>query len=206
MKNISDTVRTEFYRSNFIAVDLLEFHLSTPTYLATGAMNISWDSPSAPTAGVNTYLAQGNFIGFTGFTEDFDVRLGKFSISLSGVGNNYVQAFVGTNLETDKSNKINYEGARVIIYKAFLNVNTLAIVGDPLMIFDGYIFNVGITETRNSCLISVECSTLFADFDRTSGRKTNNGSNWLFQGSTYDTSMEQSGYVGNTEYKWGRAA
>ena len=204
MKDISNTVRTEFYRSNFIAVDLLEFHFSTPVYLATGGIDISFDSPTAPSAGVNNYTAQGSFMGFTGFTEDFDVRLGKFAISLSGVGNNYVIALIGTNLDTDRSTKVNYEGARVVIYKAFLNVNTLAIVGDPLMIFDGSVFNVGITESANSCTINIECSTLFSDFDRTAGRKTNNGSNWLFQGSTYDTSMEQSGYVGNTEFKWGR--
>ena len=202
MKTISNTVRNEFYRQNFIAVDLVEIHLATPLYLASGGINISYDSPTAPTAGTNTYTAQGDFMGFTGLTEDFDVRVGKFSILLSGVGNSYVVKFAPVIDSPYIRN--DYEGARVVLYKAFLDVQTLQIVGDPLRIFDGIIFNVGITETSNSCDISIECSSLFADFDRTAGRKTNNGSNWLYQGSTYDVSMEQSGYVGNTEFKWGR--
>lgn len=203
MKTISNTVRDEFYRSNFIAVDLVEIQTpGVPLYLCSGGINISYDSPTAPNAGTNTYTAQGEFMGFTGLTEDFDVRVGKFGITLSGVGNNYIEAIVNTSNNPDF--KIPYEGARVVVYKAFLNVTNLAIVGDPLMLFDGVIFNVGVEETSNSCILSVECSSLFSDFDRTAGRRTNNGSNWLFQGSTYDTCMEQSGVVGNTEYKWGK--
>lgn len=204
MKTISNTVRDEFYRNNFIAVDLVELHVPSPLYLASGGINISWDSPTAPTAGVLTYQAQGDFMGFTGLTEDFDVRVGKFSVILAGVGNNYIVRF--TNSFDDPRFKIPYEGARVCVYKAFLSVTTLQIVGDPLLIFDGMIYNVGIEESSNTCTISVECSSLFADFDRTGGRKTNNGSNWLFQGANYDTSMEQSGTVGNSEYKWGKVS
>lgn len=202
MKTISNTVREEFYRQNFIAVDLVELHLSPPLYLASGGIDISHDSATAPTAGTNTYNAQGNFITFSGMSEDFDVRVGKFNITLSGVGNNYVTKFVDTS--STPTNKTDYEGARVVVYKAFLNYNTLAIQGTPLMIFDGVIFNVSVSETASSCVINLECASLFSDFERTSGRKTNNNSNWLFQGSTYDTSMEQSGYVGQSEYKWGR--
>lgn len=202
MKSISNTVRNEYYRANFIAVDLIELQLSTPLYLASGGINISYDSTTAPNAGTNTYQAQGDFLGFTGLTEDFDVRVGKFSISLSGVGNSYISKFIDTS--TSEDTKTNYEGSRVVVYKAFLSYVDLSIVGTPILLFDGQIFNVGIQETNGSCTISVECSSLFADFDRTTGRKSNNGSNWLYQGSTYDTSMEASGYVANSEYKWGR--
>lgn len=203
MKTISNALRTEFYRSNFVAVDLIELHLPTPLYLCNGGMNIAFDSATAPTAGVNTYLAQGEFMGFTGLTEDFDIRVGKFGITLSGVGTTYINSFV--NLTSNPQNKIAYEGARVVVYKAFLSTTTGAMVDTPLMLFDGQIYNVGIEETATTCTISVECSSLYADFERTASRRTNNGSNWLFQGSTYDTAMAQSGIVGQTEFKWGRA-
>lgn len=202
MKNIDTIVKNEFYRSNFVAVDLLEFHLpGTPLYLSNGAINIVWDSPTAPTAGANTYTAQGDFLGFTGLTEDFDIRVGRFAVALNGVGNNYVADLIGPDI----TGKVNYEGARVLVYKAFLSIQTLQIIGTPLLMFDGVVYNVNISESSRSCNITIECATLFSDFDRTAGRKTNNGSNWLFQGSNYDTCMEQSGYVGNTEYKWGKA-
>jgi hypothetical protein len=73
------------------------------------------------------------------------------------------------------------------------------------MMFDGIIYNIQISESNNSCQITVDCSSLFADFERSAGRKSNNGSNHLFQGSTFDTCMEKAGYVGATEINWGKA-
>lgn len=194
MKSYSSALRTEFYRQNFIAVDLVEIHLSTPLYLAGGGINIPFNSSTAPTAGTNTYTAQGDFLGFSGMSEDFDVRVGKFTIYLSAVGNSYVNKFVDQD----------FEGKRVVVYKAFLNYNDLSIVDTPIMMFDGIIYNASITEKTNSCQINIDCSSLFADFERTAGRRTNNNSNWFYQGVQYDTSMAKSGWVGQSEFKWGR--
>ena len=194
MKTYNNDVRTEFYRQNFFAVDLVELHLTSPLYLASGGINIAYDSTTAPTTGTNTYTAQGDFMGFSGLSEDFDVRVGKFTIYLSAVGNSYVSRFVDQD----------FEGKRVCVYKAFLNYNDLSIVGTPILMFDGLIYNASISETRNSCQINVDCSSLFADFERTNGRRTNNSSNWFFQGVQYDTSMAKSGWVGQSEFKWGK--
>jgi hypothetical protein len=199
--------RDEYYRDNYIAIDLIEMHLknsagaSDPLYLCGGGFNINYNSPTAPGAGTNTYEAQGEFIGFSTISEDFEIKVGKFSVYLSGVGNNYVNRFTSYSPE----------GNRVVIYRAFMErtlsggVEALGIVPDPLILFDGIIYNISITETGSSCQVSVECSTLFSDFDRTSGRKSNNGSNWNFQdGNTYDKSMEQAGFVGQSNFLWGR--
>lgn len=198
MKVVHDDTRNEFYRENFIAVDLLEIHLTNggvqPLYLCSGGFNVVWDSPTAPDAGDNEYQAQGQFMGFSGIDESFDVKVGKFTIYLSGVGNSFVEYFVDAD----------FEGCRVVLHKAFLNYADMSIAGNPILMFDGIIYNVGITESQKSCQVNVECSSLFADFERTAGRKTNNISNWLFQGVQYDTGLEQAGKVGMTEYKWGR--
>lgn len=206
MKTYDNSLRDQFYRDNYVAVDILELHLtnssnvSDPLYLCSGGFNVTVDTATAPTAGANTYTAQGDFMGFSPMTEDFDVRVGKFSIYLSGVGNDYVTKFTQGE----------YEGKRVVIYKVFLefavvnNIQTLQIVSSPIMMFDGIIYNIQITESASSCQITVDCSSLFADFERVAGRKTNNGSNHLFQGSTFDTCMEKAGYVGATEINWGK--
>jgi hypothetical protein len=207
MKTYDSTLRDQFYRDNYIAVDILELHLtngsnvSDPLYLCSGGFNITVDTTTAPTAGANTYTAQGDFMGFSPMTEDFDVRVGKFSVYLSGVGNEYVTKFTQGE----------YEGKRVIIYKVFLefavvnNIEILQIVSSPIMMFDGIIYNIQISESSYSCQINVDCSSLFADFERSAGRKSNNGSNHLFQGNTFDTCMEKAGYVGATEINWGKA-
>lgn len=188
-------LRSEYYRDHCFAVDLVYIGLansnnvidsSSVLRLCTGGIDVVWNT--------DTYTAQGDFLGFSGMSEDFDVKVGKFTIYISGLGTGYISKFTATEVE----------GKRVTVYKAFLNLNTLEIVSTPILMFDGTIYNVAITEASRSCQINIDCSSLFADFERTAGRKTNNWSNWLYQGQQYDTAFEKSGYVGNSEFKWGR--
>ena len=200
-ENTAPNVRDQYYRNNFIVVDLVELYIpningaANTQYLTNGGFPISYNG--------NTYTALGEFIGFSSVSEDFDVKVGKFSIYLSGLGNYYVNQFVYQDPTTGR--RIDIEGRRVVIRKAFLDKNNgLAIFDAPIVVFDGTIYNVAISETSASCQITIDCSTLFADFERTAGRKTNNASNWQFQGSTFDQAFKQAGIVGNTEYKWGK--
>jgi hypothetical protein len=197
--------KSEYYRDHTIMVDCVELHLKNatganqPLYLCSGGADLTFDTATAPTPGANTYLSQGNFIGFTSLAEDFDVKVGKFSIYLSGINNTFINSLVNTEVE----------GKRVVIYKAFLGFgptgqDPLSLVADPILMFDGIIYNFAVTESSKSCQITIDCSSLFADFERTNGRKTNNWSNWLFQGANADTCFEKSGLVGKTEFKWGR--
>lgn len=207
MKSFYTTAnRDEYYRDHTISVDCVELQLKSNTganqclYLCSGGFDVSFDSTTAPDAGVNTYTAQGNFIGFSGMSEDMDVKVGKFTITLSGIGNGYVNALI---------NNYEVEGKRVVIYKCFLSfgptgTDPLSLVAAPIMMYDGTIYNFSVNETSNTCQISVDCSSLFADFERTNGRKTNNWSNWLFQGEQYDKAMDKAGWVGETEFKWGK--
>ena len=198
--------KSEYYRDHTIMVDCVELHLkdtsgaNQPLYLCSGGADLTFDTATAPTPGANTYLSQGNFIGFTSLAEDFDVKVGKFSIFLSGINNTFINSLINTEVE----------GKRVVIYKAFLGfgptgTDPLSLVSQPILMFDGIIYNFAVSESSKSCQITIDCSSLFADFERTNGRRTNNWSNWLFQGSNADTCFEKSGYVGQTEFKWGRA-
>jgi hypothetical protein len=206
MKDFANTLnRSEYYRDKTISVDCVELHLKTalganlPIYLCSGGFDLEFDSLTAPTPGSNTYTAQGDFIGFSPLTEDFDVKVGKFTIYLSGISNGYVQYLIDNEIE----------GKRVVLYKAFLGfgafgTSPLSLVAAPILMFDGLIYNFAVNESSNSCQITIDCSSLFADFERANGRKTNNWSNWLFQGKKLDLCFEKSGFVGQTEYKWGR--
>ena len=155
-------LRDEYYRDHTIAVDLIEIHLKdssnndAPLYLASGGINIDFDSDTAPNAGSNTYTAQGEFLGHSAINEDFDVKVGKFSINLSGLPSGYIDKFVGKEPE----------GKRVVVYKCFLDLNTLQIIGTDsaggvaaINMFDGEVYNVSIQETANSCAISIDASS-----------------------------------------------
>lgn len=193
MKTVSEGLLNEFYRENQFVVDIIEFDLiSGAVYLNNGPYDLSIDTPST-SGGAHTYTAQGEFLGFSTIQEDFDVKVGKLSIYLSGLT-------TLTNQFTDPR----VSGRRVVIYRCFLNLTTGALVETPVMLFDGQIQNVSIVEGRKTCSMTIDCSSLFADFERSAGRKTNNDSNWFYQGFKYDTTMEKSGIIQNMELKWGR--
>lgn len=202
MKSLSVQVTNQIYNDRFIAVDIVEIHLknqqgqNAPLYLTNANFDILWLSPTAPTGAGQAvrYTAQGEFLGFTTVSEEIDIKVGRFNIFLSAISNDYLTKFTATEIESK----------RVVIYKVFLDYNTLAVLPNPVMMFDGVIMNAAITESAVTCSISVDCATLFSDFERTNGRMTNNNSNWLFQGNTLDRAFEKSGWTGNTEIAWGR--
>jgi hypothetical protein len=206
MKDFSQTLnRDEYYRDHTIAIDCVELHLKTPSgasipqYLCSGGSDLSFDTATAPTAGTNVYSAQGDFIGFSSLSEDFQVSVGKFSIFLSGINTTYASYLMNNEIE----------GKRVCIYKAFLNfgaggTSNLQLAAAPILMFDGIIYNFAIVESEKSCQITIDCSSLFADFERTAGRKSNNWSNWFYQGVKGDMCFDKAGWVGQTEFKWGR--
>jgi hypothetical protein len=133
-------------------------------------------------------------MSMSSITEQFDVVLGKVNIGLSGLPTDYIDKFVLSEPE----------GKPVHIYKCFLQLQTLSVVSTPIHMFAGEIYTVSISESSSSCNINLQVSSKFADFERRAGRSTNNWSNWSYQGSTYDRAMAQTGYVGNTEFLWGR--
>lgn len=202
MKTFPTEIRNEFYRENFFAVDIVFLGLPDNTgtvtndsclRLCNGGIDIVVnDIHGTPF----TYTAQGDFIGFSTITEEFDVKVGKFQIHLSGLASGMVNKFI------DKD----FEGKQVQIAKCFLDYTSLDIINKPYIIFEGIIYNVSISENAVTCNITIECSTLWADFDRKNGRMTNNQSNWFYQkGLNIDKCFTKAGTVGQIEYKWGRA-
>ncbi len=196
-------VRDSFYRENYFCVDVVYIGLPDETgtitdssvlRLCNGGINVT--VPDAYDVN-RTYTAQGDFIGFSTVSEEFDVKVGKFSIYLSGLSSGMVNRFIDRD----------FEGAKVQIGKAFLDYQTLQPIEDKVyIVFDGLVYNVSITENAVTCDITIDCSTLWADFDRKNGRMTNNNSNWLFQyGNTSDTCFSKTATVGAQEFKWGRA-
>jgi hypothetical protein len=200
MKSYHNDLRNEYYRDAFIAVDLLEIHLYTdagtaiPRYFTTAGMNIL--ATSSLTGSTVSFDAQGDFLGFTSMTENLETSVGKFSIQLSGLDVDVIR---------DVANN-NSEGRKVVVKKAFLDSSTLQLVQTPIIIYEGYIFNFAVTETTTTVNLNISCASLFSDFERTSGRKTNNWSNWLLQGVNYDKAFDKAGYVGQSEFLWGRLA
>lgn len=186
-------IRDEYFRDHNFAVDLIRLFLVDSAgnpdtlNLSSGMLDLTYNG--------SNFSAQGEFLAYTAIQEDFDIKLGRVTITLSGLPTDYVDRFIDQE----------QIGKEVRIAKVFLDLDTLAIVeNEPILMFIGEIYNFAILENAETCSIQIEVASLFADFERTSGRKTNNWSNWYFQKTQYDTCMEKAGYVGNTEFLWGR--
>ena len=192
-------VLDEIYRENFFSVDVVYIALLDNTgvitddstlRLATGGIDIPIQFTDNT---YKTFTAQGDFMGFNPIEDTLDAKLGKFSIQLSGLTSGMVQRFLNKD----------FEGQRVQVAKIFLNYQTLQNFAQ-YVIFDGIIYNATITEDEKTCTITIDVATLWADFDRKSGRMTDNNSNWVFQGgSTLDKCFQKSGSVGQISFQWG---
>jgi hypothetical protein len=201
MKTYDEEIRNEYYRDSFVCVDLVEMHLrnnqnqSIPRYFTNGGMSVQ--AVSTLTGQPVTFTAEGEFLAFTSMRENLETSVGKFDIQLTAIDLNLINDIIS----------LNTEGRKVVVRKAFYSVTpTVSLIRDPITIYEGYIYNHAVQESATTAILTVSCASLFADFERTAGRKTNNFSNWLFQGVNFDRSMDKAGFVGNTEFLWGRTS
>lgn len=200
-------VRTQFYSPNIFAVEVVKISIPNSSnvktedgYLryCTGGINMSVPEIINNALVYKTYTAQGDFMGFSTITEEFDIKVGKFEIYLSGLTPGLAQRFTGGAAGID------FEGSKVEISRLFLDYQTLELIqGKKFPLFTGVIYNAKIVESSVTCSINIECSTLWADFERRKGRQSNNESNWLYQGNTLDTCFSKTATAGQEQFKWG---
>jgi hypothetical protein len=186
-------IRNEYSRDHNFAVDLISLAIKDSSgnpdtiRLCSGMIDIEYQS--------NTYTAQGEFLGYSAIKEDYDVKVGRVTVTLSGLDNNFISKFT----------TVDQVGAEVVVSKVFLDLNTLDVVSNyAIIMYKGEIVNTSIQESAETATINIESASVFADFERLAGRKTTDWSNWYFQSTQYDTAFEKAGFVGNTEFLWGR--
>lgn len=113
----------------------------------------------------NTYLANGEFLGFDGLSESIEMQSSTIRVQLSGVDGTYVAAALTED----------YIDRRMVIRKGFLNTTTGALLVDPFAIFDGKMDAPVINEdpVAGTCTVTVTASNQWVDFERKAGRHTN---------------------------------
>jgi len=137
------------------------------------------------------FLPAGHLLNIDQVQETEELRVGSLKISLSSVD----RAFVSSFLRKDYLNR------RIQIWNAVLG-NSGAIIGDAISTFDGEITGYAISESNDSSTISVSCASHWADFERKTGRFTNNNSQqYLFPNDTGFRFAAES----IKDIKWGRA-
>ena len=64
----------------------------------------------------------------------------------------------------------------VEIFIAYLDPTDNSIIGDPILTFKGKVVGYNVQDARATATISLECANSFANFEKTNGRRTNEGS------------------------------
>ena len=190
-RQLASSLETKLGAKSVFGVDLIELQLSTALYFTSSNIDIDFDSNTAPDSGVNTYLAQGQFLYFGNIVESSDLRAGQVDLTFTAVDTTTVALLLNNN----------YMNKRVVIYRAILDEDYSFTSDDVFTVFDGRIMNYNIRETDSTATVTMTVAILFADFERKNGRRTNNASQQRVFSS--DLGMNFSAEIVK-DIKWGR--
>ena len=169
-RSIASATQTKLAGSEIFVADLIELQLSTTQYLTTTNINISYDSATAPDAGTNTYLAQGQFLSYGNIVETTDLRIAEIDMEFTAVDTTTIALLTNND----------YINKRVVIYRAILGSDYTFTSDDVYLVFDGKVTGYTIRESDKTATVTISCASQFADFERTNGRKTNPASQTIY--------------------------
>jgi len=182
-RSLHADVKTEIAKDSFTTCHLIEFTLDSTVYRLTDAShNLTYSS--------NTYTTSDHFLEFGAVNESSEVRVGSVSLILSSVEDTYLTELLSGG----------YIGKQFLAYRAFLD-SAGAIIGTPVLIYDGRIDGYDVTDSRDSSEITLSVASHWSDFQKKAGRKTNINSQQLFFST--DTGFEFSANIVQ-DIKWGR--
>ena len=162
-RGLSSTVLDEIKKDTIIFSDLIELHFTPVKRLTNCPIPVFTATTTTPTP--STYEAYGELLGFDLVTETGEAKVNQINIAISGASNTYTNLFLNND----------YVDRRAVIYRAFFN-NSMQIVGSPVMLFDGEIQSFSINETGETSTLSVSCASVFYEFTKINGRRTNDTS------------------------------
>jgi hypothetical protein len=148
----------------------------------------------------NNYQATGNLMSFDTIQESTDLQISKLSVILSGVDRTFTAALLSYE----------YLDQPLKVYRIFLDDNE-QIQHVPMLVFSGNIDTPVITDdpSSGSSTISISAASVFVDFERRSGRKTNQSEQDLYNSvnslTDADTGFEYN-TNSSTDIWWGRTS
>lgn len=186
-RSLTTAIKNELATNNITPVHLITINFSTPVNIT----DCSFSLTSSISGSSVTYNASDFIMGMSNFTEETDITKTSLTISLSGADQTFISTVLNENVINDA----------VTIYRGFLD-NTNTLIADPFLLYDGQIDSFSISESETNSTVSLAIVSHWADFEKTSGRKTNNNSQQRFFNT--DVGMDFSSETVQ-DIKWGRA-
>lgn len=140
----------------FELATLIYMDLPTAVALTDWAVNV--------VSGSITYISSPDLIEIGSSEESGELRVNEFSIRLSGVSTDWIAVFTTTA----------YLNSRFRMWRVVMSSG--AVVGTPIMVFDGRIVGYSIKDGPDTSEVEVKIASHWADFERKNGRRTSNAS------------------------------
>jgi hypothetical protein len=184
---LSTAVKNELATNEIRPIHLITIGFATPVNITDNSFSIT----SSVSGSSVTYVASDFILGVSNFSEETDVNLSPITLSLSGADQTFISTCLNENVINDE----------VKIFRGFLQ-DTNVLINDPFLLYNGQIDNFGISESDTDSLVNLAIVSHWADFEKRSGRKTNNTSQQRFFST--DVGMDFSSQTVQ-DIKWGRA-
>jgi len=186
-RSLTTSVKNELATNDIRPVHLITIGFGTPVNIT----DCSFSLTSSVSGSSVTYSSSDFILGISNFTEETDVTKTSLTLTLSGADQTFISTCLNENIVNDS----------VQIFRGFLN-DSNALISDPFLLYDGQIDTFSIQESKTDSTVNISIVSHWADFEKTSGRKTNNTSQQRF----FSTDLGMN-YSSETvlDVKWGRA-
>jgi len=190
-RNLDSTIQDALSQKQILSADLIEIHFDNAVYFTNANLDVNFDSPTAPDAGSNLYLAQGQFLEFGNVRESGAITVNTLDISFTAVDLTTIGLVINNN----------YIDKRIVLYRCLFNTTGEFNSNSVFQFFDGRITAWKIGEANETATLTISCASQFADFEKQSGRTTSVASQQLFFNT--DKGMEFSNQIVK-DIRWGR--
>ena len=185
-RTLTTALKNELLTNEIFPIHLITIGFATPVNLTDN----SFDLTSSISGASVTYTSSAFLISLPSFEEQTDITKTSLNLTLSGADQTFISTVLNENVVNDS----------VTIFRGLLDSNN-SIIADPILLYSGNIDTFVVSETETESSVQLTIVSHWADFEKKSGRKTNNSSQQRFFSS--DVGMDFSSQT-VLDIKWGR--
>ena len=185
-RSLTTAVKNELATNNISPVHLITIGFATPVNLTDNAFDLT----SSISGSSVTYTSSAFLLSTPSFTEETDLTKTSLNISLSGADQTFISTCLNENIVNDS----------VTIFRGLLDSNS-ALIADPFLLYKGTIDTFSINESIKESIVNLSVVSHWADFNKVSGRKTNNNSQQRFFSTDVGFDFASQTVL---DLKWGR--
>lgn len=162
-------------------------------YLTDAPFTFSLSTNTKFDGGLNTYFSTADLIGISDTKETGDIQISNVTLTFSLLNTTYRDALCVTGVINRTVN----------IYRVFFNESDYSTVGEPLLLFRGFVSGYKLNDAKETATFIIEASSQFVNFQRTNGVVTNSGS---LQRYDRNTNAFEFAHKTDEQIFWGRKA